>query len=410
LATFNLQRAAHLLQVPEDELQAFEVQDTFNPKNKLAGYLCRHTDIRYGALVIYKINHIIYNIPQIILATPKIHYPFGKTDEHQERQYHFPKDVQKVEVYPKLDGTNICCYSYVDPFGERFITFKTRLQPVLQDQDGTFGNFASLWRELQTADSGLSELCNLARSGELALSFELYGHRNKHLVIYQEPLATRFLFAIEQKTGNILPPSALSTFRNVTTKAEPYLLKASDVIRSQDQLIPTYQRLREETEKNNKKVLQNEEENIEGIEGYVFYVQESSGQWHQFKNKPESIEELHWATGGILKNVLASAAWKVLEAGQELTSETLKKLLLEDFLPHQIASSQNRLDKVIADVYTKVQWRAEVQKAYDACGCFWQEHGKREVMKALSKKFEPSQMKKVFSALREIGIAKEETI
>lgn len=89
-------RAGELLDVKEDELISFSTTDSFNNDNLLEGFICRKSDHRYGALVIFKINDA--ETEQIIWATPKLHYPFDKAGVYQ-----WP-NVYQSEFYEKLDG------------------------------------------------------------------------------------------------------------------------------------------------------------------------------------------------------------------------------------------------------------------------------------------------------------------
>ena len=105
----RIEIGAKLLDVKSEVLSEFEVEDTFNPGNRIAGVICRQSDHRYGALVITSVNGCDVT-PQVIYCTPKLHYPFGSSDEG-DRTYHWPKDIKRVEVYPKLDG----CFAYHTP-------------------------------------------------------------------------------------------------------------------------------------------------------------------------------------------------------------------------------------------------------------------------------------------------------
>jgi hypothetical protein len=64
-------------------LHAFEVEDPFNDNLRLRGFLSQKPDHRYGALVLTHVGNA--EAPQLILATPKLHYPFGK-----DGKFHFP--------------------------------------------------------------------------------------------------------------------------------------------------------------------------------------------------------------------------------------------------------------------------------------------------------------------------------
>jgi len=43
-------------------------------------------------------------VPQVIYATPKLKYPFGK-----DCRFHFPP-IRRAHLYEKLDGTNVLAY------------------------------------------------------------------------------------------------------------------------------------------------------------------------------------------------------------------------------------------------------------------------------------------------------------
>ena len=61
------------LQLKEDELQSFEVEDPFNPQNELKGFISRRSDYRYGSIAITHING--RDAYQIQFGTPKQKYP-----------------------------------------------------------------------------------------------------------------------------------------------------------------------------------------------------------------------------------------------------------------------------------------------------------------------------------------------
>ena len=108
------------------EVSPFDVVDPFNPENTISGVICRVSDHRYGALVIGAVNGEALPEPQIVYATPKLHYPFSQDPETGERRYSWPA-VTQVLAYTKYDGTNILHYGYSDAHGNKFTTFKTRL-------------------------------------------------------------------------------------------------------------------------------------------------------------------------------------------------------------------------------------------------------------------------------------------
>ena len=130
--------ATQLIGLDEKWLQPFDVGDPFNDDLRLRGFLCQKPDHRYGALVITHVDDA--ETPQLILATPKLHYPFGK-----DGSFHFPP-VKTIHLYEKLDGTNVLAYRYRDGNGQWRLTYKLRLSPTLRNS--RWGPFLDMWREL----------------------------------------------------------------------------------------------------------------------------------------------------------------------------------------------------------------------------------------------------------------------
>lgn len=387
--------AAALLGVEPNEVNPFEEPDTFNGGRLLAGHLSRRSDHRYGAMVIHLVGGKDVE-PQRVFATPKLHYPFGRTEE-EGRQYHWPADVRRVEVYEKLDGTNVCAYSYADASGQRFVTFKTRLTPVLRGSK--WGDFAALWREVMRAHPEL-RAPEPVLSGRFTFSYELYGHRNVHTVVYEEPLAARLLFAVDQERaaecGWVVCPHATGG----ALQLEPL-----HVLRSGEALTSFYEQCRGEAEAKNAAV---DGERIEGTEGFVFYVQ-AGERWLQFKAKPESVEALHWAGDSLPRSVILPTAWNALESCEgELTADYVSELLLEEFSELQVTRSRVRVEQAVEIVAVRLRWRERVHREYAGTGLDWGRDGKRAVMRALSACFPREKMKEVYNGLRELGVARDD--
>jgi len=171
------------LSIKEKDLQDFDVEDTFNPQNRLKGFICLKPDSRYGAVAITHIND--QEAYQICFATPKLHYPFGK-----DGKYCFPK-AKQVEVYEKFDGTNILAYRYTLG-GQVFQTYKLRLFPVLRNSK--WGNFLDLWHEILDKYPQVSTICD---TNDCCVSFELYGKRNTHLIAYDTPIEAADFFPLK---------------------------------------------------------------------------------------------------------------------------------------------------------------------------------------------------------------------
>ncbi|MBU1488128.1 hypothetical protein KKH56_08805, partial [bacterium] len=115
--------------------------DPFNPKNEVTGFVSRKSNEYYGALIITRVNNRDIT-PQLVMGTPKMHYPFSSQADGT-RNYAFPS-AKYIEIYEKLDGTNILSYFYIDG-ANRYLTYKTRLRPFLGSS--RFGDFYNMWKE-----------------------------------------------------------------------------------------------------------------------------------------------------------------------------------------------------------------------------------------------------------------------
>jgi hypothetical protein len=140
-----------------------------------------------------------------------------------------------------------------------------------------------------------------------------------------------------------------------------------------------------------------EEGGFEGSEGRVWYLLTEGMKWVMFKCKPEQIEMIHWATGGIGANVIKATALNALESGP-MTVEAVIELLREEFTEQQIAKSQIRIGNVIEEVKANMEFRDRVLELYDANGIDIKVD-KAGAMRALSPMFQKREMKRVYSAV-----------
>jgi len=352
--------------------------DPFNLKNEVSGYISRKPNEYYGALVITKINGTDVS-PQLICGSPKMHYPF-QTLQDGTRRYIFPM-AKHVELFEKLDGTNVFAYHYSDG-DERYMTFKTRLRPFLAP--GRFGDFLSMWREV--ASDYFTEIDReMDRSG-CNLSFEMFGSRNTHLVVYDVPLAFRLLFGVTNE-GRILSPTQLKN-PDVPT-LEPLGVIDKD-------FASNYERIQKELQE---KLSPQEDGYYSGMEGNVWYLHMPEGRCVQLKLKPETIEAIHFAQGaGISKNSVIATCWNAFENTDTLTVDFIKELLLEEFPQHKVEANMGLIERCIEYVMQEAQFRAEVMDAYRATGMNFLLQ-KADVMRRLSEKFSKCKMKKVYSIL-----------
>lgn len=386
--------AANLLGRKESDLKEFCDNDPFNPGNQIRGYICMHANHCYGALVIFEVNGQPTQ-PQVVFGTPKLHYPFQNKDEG--REFHWPR-FTAVTVYDKLDGTNILAYSYADATGERYITFKTRLTPVLRS--GNFGDFCGMWKEI------LQDYCHIQAipsvlSGEFALSFELFGGRNPHLIKYNVPLDFRLLFGIRQKDWAIILPQR---WNGCCIKD----LQPIDVFKNSDNIIEFYEKHRDQAQANNKVC---EDGAIEGTEGFVFYATLEDGNNAMFKCKPEMVEAIHWKSdmipmGSIVTTVINSIEDYEVSQGEDLyKSETffnhIIELLKEEFTDAQIEKSHDRIKHGFHKGLDKLFLQQMVEEALKKVNL---SGTKNEVMREMSQFFDRSQMTRVYNAMRDMGI------
>ncbi len=362
-----------------NDYSEFSEIDPFNPQNTVSGFISRKSNEYYGALIITNINGKELP-PQLIMATPKMHYPFDARDDGT-RNYHFPV-AKNIEVYEKLDGTNILAYHYSDE-NNRYLTYKTRLRPFLSASK--FGDFYNMWREVATnyfteieAEMGRSE-CNL--------SFELYGNRNPHLLLYPNPLDIALLFGVTN-TGRILSPTQLNHPSLPIVK----ILKVVD-----KDFTENYESLQKELQAGLK---QEDEGYYSGIEGTVWYMHLPDGRCVQLKCKPETIEAIHFSAGagGLSKNIILATCWNGFENAETITVDLIKQLLLEEFEVPIIEAHHYFIEKCVAFVNDEALFRNTVVLAYKITGMNILLN-KQDIMHKLSEQFPKNKMRKVYSII-----------
>ncbi len=372
----DLETALALLAVEDKWLQPFAVQDPFSDLT-LEGYLSQRPDHRYGALAILRVDG--RPAPQRILATPKIHYPFDRAGT-----FRFPP-VAGISIYEKLDGTNVLACRYRDADGGLHTTYKLRLFAVLRNSK--WGPFLDMWKEILVRYPAISSLPEV---NGCAVSFELYGSRNAHLIIYETPLDCAVLFGLRED-GTALRPLDLDVGDVPTARLYGELDRTHDPVSE-------YNRIREAMERDIEKL---EDEKLRGEEGTVWYVTTARSELVLFKCKPESVEAVHWA-GGINKEAVLATCWNLLETEDVLSFETLVRLLLEEYTQEEIDRFRGHIDDCIAEVNGELSFRKRVLEEYAKVGVTLTED-KGAVMRALSSSFKKNEMKKVYSLVIRYG-------
>lgn len=358
-------------------LRQFEdKQDPFNPDNYLSGYININQGDEYGRLLLTHINGMKCK-EQTIYSTPKMHYPFNK------RGSFYFKFLEKLSpVYDKLDGTNIISYRYIFRKKE-YVTYKTRLSPILQE--GRFGNFFLMWKEMLKKYPSIREYAN---NLDINFSYELYGILNKHLISYPVRLDTRLLFGLKRYNGEIVLPE-------VFREGLPVVDKHCDIKPSY--FFPDfYQKVRSEIESTNNYISDDE---AEGLEGCVIYIRDEDGNHKQWKLKPETVFKLH-CQGGINKNDIMATCYNALENVdlEELTFEFVVELLKEEFNIRVILANEYRIKKILGEVKEEIVRRHDVIEVYEKLGLSLEEN-KNVLMRELSKHFNRSDMRRVYSII-----------
>ena len=388
----NIEDAAKLLDVKENELNSFIEKDPFNINNTIEGYLCRRSDYRYGSLIIYKVNEKDVE-SQIIYCTPKLHYPFSTTDIG-DRNYHWPK-FKRVYVYSKLDGTNILCFSYSDIEGKRYITFKTRLTPVLKENK--FGNFLEMWNDVLKMYSELKKP-EVVLSGEYSLSFEMYGTRNPLLIKYNTSLDAKLLFGIKQQNHKVMMPGFFGI--DISLPCLQQLDTTEDITKFYDQL-------RQDNKNNN---IKNEDGSITGSEGFVLYVKTEDNDYIQFKCKSEDIEAIHWVNDSIPHYSIINTTLNAVEDynGDNIKSEEffnhVVELLKEEYSQLQIDKSWERIKKDVILGIDKIIFKNKVEDCVEIINT---NGDKGFIMRQLSQWFDKKDMRTVYQIMVEWNYIKE---
>lgn len=374
--TADVKKAMSLLQLEEKWLQPFDVVDPFSGL-RLEGYLSLKPDHRYGALALLKVDE--REAPQRILATPKLHYPFDRAGV-----FRFPP-VRKIDIYEKIDGTNILAYRLRDAENRWHVTYKLRLSPVLRN--GKWGHFLNMWKEMLERYPQIPELPVI---NDCALSFELFGSRNALLMLYDTPLDCALLFGVdadgryrsidELDCGGVPVPTHLGA------------LKAGE------DPVAVYGRIREELQST---IQSRDDDKLSGQEGAVWYVTTTKMERVLFKCKPESVEAIHWK-GGINKGAVLATCWNMLETEDVLHYERLERLLLEEYSQAEIDAFRGHIDACMEAVNEELRFRDRVLEAYDRIGIKLTED-KASVMRRLSGQFPRALMKKVYTLILRYG-------
>jgi hypothetical protein len=256
------------------------------------------------------------------------------------------------------------------------------LKPFLSSSK--WGDFSDLWNEV-TKDWQRSIKATMV-TNNCNLSFELYGSRNLHLIRYDEPLAFALLFGIK-KAGGVIPLSALQT--DIPT--------APMVATISKDYVWNYEQTQQELESGLKPGLDN---TFYGKEGTVWYLNFFDGKSIPVKCKPETVENICFASG-LNEPIIKAAVMKAAE-NDDLTEGAVILLLCEDFDPITVNSKINTIHKCIEEVKAHLVFKDKVLLELTRLNL---ELGmdKVSMLRALSPAFNRTEMGSVYSILKDEG-------
>ena len=226
----------------------------------------------------------------------------------------------------------------------------------------------------------------LVEANDCHMSFEIYGGRNTHLVVYERDLAVAVLFGVS-RNASVVP---LHKLKLLDVPGAPLF---GEIAAGEDP-VAKYAEIRAQMEQRNRPT---EDEKLTGIEGTVWYIEEPNGRVTLWKCKPESVEAIHWALG-INKKAVIATCWNFLETSDDLGYETLLPMLAEDYEERDIEAFRPHIEACITDVRHEFEFKEQVLVAYDKLGLSIHAY-KAGVMRTLSKHFPRGEMKKVYALI-----------
>lgn len=358
-------------------IEPFEVMDVFNHDHILKGYICHKDGQYYGSLVITHINGMqTIDGGIVIYGTPKQKYPFDKNGI-----WCFPP-TERITIYDKIDGTNVLGFRYIFR-GKEYVSYKLRLTPIIKNS--RFGNFLDMWRKMLEKYPILKLIKDHTSYN---FSFELYGNSNKHLIEYNVLLDTALLFIINNQTGEVIDLEDLDLPADI-----PQVKKEVTITRKTD-LVSYYRKLQEEKEA---KIQKLEDGSLKGSEGSVWYLHTIDGKVIQYKMKPESVEQIHWAKG-LDKNTILATVINCYENTDVVDFEAVKKLLLEEFSERTIEDSARLIDICIKEIDKRIKFEEEIMSFYKGHQLDIKED-KVTTMRAFSKEYPKDAMRKIYGIL-----------
>ena len=368
--------------------QRFEnLQDPYNTENFVTGWVQMIGGDEYGNLIIEEVNE--RPAPQRITSTtPKTSYPYRR-----DRAW-LLGDAVSIRSAIKLDGTNICQYSYENEGGDRFTTFKLRTRPFIPAH---FRVILDQTLRMYPAAANLS-----IQKGE-AMIYELHGQRNPMLIIYQHGIELTALCRRNPETLDIDPADETDP---AFARLDCPLASATEASAWGD-IKANYQRRQQSYSQMLRETTSNGERAFHGHEGEMLYVRFRDGDRSRpgeftrlIKLKPPEIEEIHQAADHVARAEIEATARNIHEVSDEPGLRHLIMMLEEEWSGEQIARSMETIEQVLEETLQKRRFEDEVLEAFAvdfAPQDFRSDKGR--VMNRLSGQYDKRMMQKVYSAL-----------
>jgi hypothetical protein len=292
----NATTAATLFGVSDKHVSDFSRIDPFN-NHLVTGFICRKRNQNGGSLVITSVNGVATQ--QVIWATPKLAYPY-KPDSTDLMD--FSNKVVKYYFAEKWNGMNVLFYKYVDNHGQVCITAKSKGTPFIGDSD--VGNFLSLLKEAMLTNDYKESFDDFVEDPDVvAISYELCGTKEPHLVNYEFQIELKPLFVIK-KSGNISPIINIHEKSNGVGNFQYSFAGYVNAIEKNENIHKRIRNVQDRCFFENEQYRRKNglsikyEYNHFLTEGMVLYLLDRDDNVIDnvmYKIKPKDIEEVHWA-------------------------------------------------------------------------------------------------------------------
>jgi len=292
----------------------------------MRGYLCNHrgAGALAGALLVQEVDDRSTN--QLLSGMPEIPYL-------DQEPLVVPRRVVAGTFTRKLDGTAVLWSPLRLPDGSVEVFPRTRGVPVLWNTP------YRAWRDLVAeAAQGLeARITRAVRTQQATLVFELWGHRNRHTVSYEEPLVLSLHTVVRGRS--VLP------WRFVAQVGKVHRLPIVPVIRRISH--PTVRQLEEVGQEIAEQMeWDNDPTTGQYLEEGVVLVVEGPSVGRLWKFKPPSMAEYHRLTRCKVRPVtVRHELWKLVEAGEEPSLETLLETMGYSYDEEEIGEARGEMER-----------------------------------------------------------------